>query len=198
MARDLRPVGALPVIAGGALGLTLCDLLFHVQTDTLHYETRTWFDQAWWVPLNFAGATVWFYASAWAFARHLPAPPARALGTGIAWFVGAYAASGVFHEHPWALLAGLVALFAARLAFAQRPLIVLTYAALLGVTGCLSEGLLSATGLFAYSHEDVLNVPLWLFGLYLHGAPMALALAARFGAAEPAAASPAGGLRAAT
>jgi hypothetical protein len=173
------------VVVAGAFGLTLCDLLFHVQTGTLHYESPVWFEQAWWVPLTFAAGTLWFYSSAWFFAWRLPAPPARALVTGTVWFVAAYAASGVLHRHPWALLGGLAVAFAGRLAFTARPALVAAYAILLGITGCLGEGVLAATGLFAYSQEHVFNVPLWLFGLYLHGAPLALALAARFGACAP-------------
>jgi hypothetical protein len=182
MPRDVRPAGVVPVVVAGALGLTVCDLLFHVRTDTLGYETETWFGQAWWVPLTFAAGTLWFYVSAWTFALRLPPAPRGTLAGAIAWFVAAYAVTGAFHRHPWPLLAGLVVAFLCRLAFLPRPGVVAAYAVLLGVSGCLGEGLLSALGLFAYSDKDVLNVPVWLFGLYLHGAPMALALASRFGA----------------
>ena len=175
----------LGVVAGGALGLTLCDLLFHTLTDTLSHEEPGWFGQAWWVPLVFAAGTLWFYVSAWPFARRLPPPGPGAVAKAAVWFVAAYAATGAFHEHPDALAVGLLALWLARLALAARPGIVAVYAVLLATTGCLAEGAIAATGVFEYGHEDVVNVPLWLFALYLHGAQLALALAGRYPGARP-------------
>ena len=46
----------------------------------------------------------------------------------------------------------------------------LLIAAAMAVGGMLAEGAMSALGLVAYRHVDVFNVPLWLGGLYLHGA----------------------------
>jgi hypothetical protein len=160
--------------------LTLCDLFFHTLPDALSHDEPGWFGQAWWVPLGFAAGTLWFYLSACFFARYLPEPGPGAVVSGAAWFVGAYAATGLFHQHPEALALGLLALWLGRLALAERPGIVAAYALLLATTGCLAEGAIAATGVFEYAHEDVVNVPLWLFALYLHGAQLALALAGRF------------------
>jgi len=175
----------LGVVVGGALGLTLCDLFFHTLTDALSHDEPGWFGQAWWVPLVFAAGTLWFYVSAWPFARRLPPPEPGSLPRAVAWFVGAYAATGAFHEHPEALAAVLVAVWLGRLAFAARPGIVAAYAVLLATTGCLGEGAIAATGVFEYGHEDVVNVPLWLFALYLHGAQLALTLAGQYPGARP-------------
>jgi hypothetical protein len=167
------------VVAAGAVGLTLCDLFFHTWTDALSHEEPGWFGQAWWVPLVFAAGSLWFYLSAVPFARRRPEPRPGSIATSAAWFVGAYAASGAFHEHPEALAIGLLALWLGRLALAERPGVVTAYALLLATTGCLAEGAIAATGVFEYGHEDVAGVPLWLFTLYLHGAQLALALAGR-------------------
>jgi hypothetical protein len=188
-----RPGRVLAVVAAGAAGLTLCDLFFHTLTDALSHDEPGWFGQAWWVPLVFVAGTVWFLVSALPFARRLPDPEPGSVLTGAAWFVGAYAASGAFHEHPEALALGLLAVWLGRLALTDRPGIVAAYALLLATTGCLAEGAIAATGVFEYAHEDVANVPLWLFTLYLNGAQLALALAgglSRSGASIRAATSP--------
>ena len=46
----------------------------------------------------------------------------------------------------------------------------------LAVAGTLYEGTLSGSGAFSYLRPDFYNVPIWLPGLYLHGAPLAITL----------------------
>lgn len=58
------------------------------------------------------------------------------------------------------------------------------YSLLLAAVGTGVEAAISSPGASAYSHPDVLAVPIWLPGLYLHGAPVALALARAVGPAR--------------
>jgi hypothetical protein len=57
--------------------------------------------------------------------------------------------------------------------------VVAAYSVLLAVAGTATEAVISSTGAFAYAHPDLLLAPIWLPGLYLHGAPLALALTRR-------------------
>jgi hypothetical protein len=175
----IAPRAAAVLFVAGGLGLALCDQI-HVHSGVLDYDTGgVLFDQAWWVPLQFGVAALAIVAAAVPFAHRRDRPRPRDLATGIAWFVGAYAASGVFDAYPWALAAGLLALFGWRVALADHPDVLVVYALLLAVAGTGAEALLSAAGTFAYSDPDFLGVPVWLPGLYLNGAPLALAIAGR-------------------
>jgi hypothetical protein len=191
MATGLR---ILALFAGGGVALALCDQI-HVQAGVLDYETGGFFGQAWWVPLQFGVASLAIVAGARPFARGWPAPRPSELVAGAAWFVAAYAASGVFDDRPGWLAAALVATWAARMARAQRPLGLVGWSLLLAAAGTGAEALLSAAGTFSYAHPDLLGVPVWLPGLYLHGAPLALGLAraleARTDVGRPAATVPA-------
>jgi hypothetical protein len=51
------------------------------------------------------------------------------------------------------------------------------YGLLLALVGSAFEGRWSATGSFTYAAPDIAGVPLWLPGLYLHGAPLAVDVA---------------------
>jgi hypothetical protein len=178
----IAPPRALLLFAGGGIALALCDQI-HVQSGVLDYETGGFFGQAWWVPLQFGFASLAIVAGAAPFARRRAEPGAAAFVTGTLWFVGAYAASGVFDAHPEALAVAFLVTWAGRVALAQRPGNLVAYSLLLAAAGTGAEAILSAAGTFAYANPDVLGVPVWLPGLYLHGAPLALALAAAV--AEP-------------
>jgi hypothetical protein len=111
------------------------------------------------------------------FARGRDRPRPAAFATGVMWFAGAYAASGILDSHPYALATALVATWALRVALARQPASLVAYSLLLAAAGTGAEALLSAAGTFSYANPDFLGVPIWLPGLYLHGAPLALALA---------------------
>jgi hypothetical protein len=130
-----RLAGWLRLAAGFGLLGALCDQ-FRVQSGLLSYPDTWLWDQAAWVPLNFA-----------------------------------------------ALLTGLVALTIplGRLAAARavpepgpRP-----FGVALALAGCLVEAAEIEFGWFAYADADVIGVPFWLAGIYLHGAPLALDVARR-------------------
>jgi hypothetical protein len=149
-----------------------------VQSGVLDYETGGFFGQAWWVPLQFGVASLAIVAGAAPFARRRAEPQAADFATGTLWFVGAYAATGIFDAHPTTLAVALLATWAARVAFARQPASLVAYSLLLAAAGTGAEAILSAAGTFDYANPDLLGVPIWLPGLYLHGAPLALAVAA--------------------
>jgi hypothetical protein len=169
------PGRILALFVAGGIGLALCDQI-HVQAGVLDYETGGFFGQAWWVPLQFGVAAVAIVAGVAPFARGRAKPGAAAFVTGTLWFVAAYAASGLFDAHPYALAAAFVVTWAVRVALARQPASLVAFSLLLAAAGTGAEAILSAAGTFAYTNPNVLGVPIWLPGLYLHGAPLALAL----------------------
>lgn len=163
----------------GGIFLSLCDQI-HVHTGVLFYDGPGLAGQAWWVPLEFGVASLAIYAIAWPVTSRLREPSNGALASALAWFFAAYVASGVFRGHPLALSAGYGLTWLARLAGrGDDAFRVATSSLVLAVAGVVVEGAVSATGAFRYANPDYLLVPMWLPGLYLHGAPLALAVVRR-------------------
>jgi hypothetical protein len=162
------------LVAGGAVGLSLCDQI-HVHSGVLSYDSPGPFDQAWWVLPQFALATAAIYAGARPVARRLAEPAPAALAAATLWFVGVYAVSGVADRWPHVLAAALGLTWAARVAASSNRAALVAYSLLLAAVGTGYEAALSSTGAFEYARQDFV-VPIWLPGLYLHGAPLALAL----------------------
>lgn len=163
-------------VAGAAL-CTVCDHL-HATHGVLFYTHPTVWDQAWWVPLLFAGASLAAVAGATPVRRLLGAragepPTAREIaGDGIA-FVTAYAfTSYAPADRPNVTLALLAAWWLARVV-RGRPRWLVIYALVMAAAGSAFEATWSALGFFAYRHPDVAGVPRWLPGIYLHAALLA-------------------------
>lgn len=164
------PVAVLLVCAAVGLLLTLCDLFFHVRFGVLAYANPVLFGQAWWVYPNFVGAALGMYLGAkWLFAARVASVSGATLAFSLAWFVLAYAATGLFSESPQALLAGLLLAWAIRTAFDRDRGVVAVYALILAVIGCVMEGAGFVAGNFAYRTQQVFHVPYWLAGLYMNG-----------------------------
>jgi hypothetical protein len=163
------------IVVGGTLALSACDQI-HVHAGVLSYSHPAFAGQAWWVPLQFALATLAICAGAWPFGVRLPEPSGRDLARAAAWFVGAYAASAAFQRWPIALAVVYAVTWLIRVGLAPRSATVALYSLLLAAAGTGAEAAISSTGAFAYARPDALLVPIWLPGLYLHGAPLALAL----------------------
>ncbi|MCW2924184.1 MAG: hypothetical protein JWM98_1588 [Thermoleophilia bacterium] len=173
----------------------------HTQSGTLTYKTHEVWDQAWWVAPQFA-VLYWFviWTASVQVVRHWrPRPDApddieqwarpwsllnRILVDGF-WLVLSYCISCIPAtdwglEQDWTTTGALVALLAigvVRMAL-RRSRAVLLFAIPLVVLGPLYEHILSGTGLYAYDHQEIGNVPIWLPALYLAGAPMAVSVAA--------------------
>jgi hypothetical protein len=155
---------------GGVLGAVLDQI--HVRYDVLWYPHPWLFGQAWWVVPLFGAATVTIASSAkWFSAHEEPAPDL----TGPAvWFALAYWASGMFAGSPRILLAVFVVLFVLRTAKGPTR----WFGVALAICGSAFESILSSTGAFHYRNPDFARIPWWLPGLYLHVAPLGLAVAA--------------------
>jgi hypothetical protein len=171
----------LPAAGAGLLGLaglggiaaTLCDAN-HVATGTLRYPHPILFGQAWWVLPGFLVAFlamgVAYLVAAPRLSRLLSTEESRAPGSygalaeTLTTFVLVYLASGFGNASP-----GLLSLvFFGSFTYERAWLAVVALA--LGVGGMSFEGSLGALELAAYRHTDVFHVPLWLGGVYLHGA----------------------------
>ena len=122
-----RLAGWLGLAAGFGLLGALCDQ-FHVQSGLLSYPDTWLWDQAAWVPLNFAVLLTGLVALAiplgrLAAARGVPEPGPRRLAADFAWFVGAYALSGlVAPDAPGALAVTYFAVWVVRIVMARGHL----------------------------------------------------------------------------
>jgi hypothetical protein len=150
----------LAVFLGAGLGLAACDRM-HVAAGVLTQRGR-----GWWTPLTFGTGGV---VIAQVGRRFLRRGEDRDIAPQIPPFVAAYAATALLADRPRALAAGLW------LTALPRVRGDLPFALLLATAGPAVEVGLSATGAFAYARPLREVVP-WLSGLYLHGAPLALAV----------------------
>lgn len=157
-------------VVGGIVGALLDQI--HVRYGVLHYPHPVLFDQAWWVVPLFGAATLAILSGARMFITRFPATREHRVAGSLAWFVAAYWASGVWQAHPNALAVAYVI----GLLLHTTHLPTLGFAVLLAACGCAFEAWLSSTGAFTYSFPDVAGLPIWLPGLYLQGAPAALAV----------------------
>jgi hypothetical protein len=167
----------------GLLGAA-CDQV-HVQSGLLSYPDPWLWDQAAWVPLNFAVlltglVLVTIPLTGVAAARGVPEPGDRRLVADLAWFVGAYGLSGlVAPDYPDALTIAYVAVWIPRIALRDDRMFLYPYGVALALAGCLVEAVEIELGWFSYADPDVIGVPFWLAGIYLHGAPLAFGVARR-------------------
>jgi hypothetical protein len=168
----------------GLLGAA-CDQ-FHVQSELLSYPDPWLWDQAAWVSVNFAVLLTGLVAvtipvGRVAAARNLPEPGAGTLVADFAWFVGAYGISAlVAPDQPGLLAVAYVAVWLPRIALRPERALLYPYGVALALTGCLVEAAEIELGWFSYANPDVIGVPFWLAGIYLHGAPLALGVARRW------------------
>jgi hypothetical protein len=174
----------------GGLGGAMCDQI-HVQAGVLSYPTPWLAGQAWWVGPNFGLATLLIALGTLPFAAPLAArapaaPRGREIAVAAALFVAAYLASGLLAGSPRALALGYALTFAARLWPRPERGPLALYAVGLAIGGTSYEAALAGTGAFAYAAPELAGVPLWLPGLYLHGAFLAaLVLRKLAGSASP-------------
>ena len=166
-----RTVAAL--FAGAGAGLAACDLL-HVRGGVLRHRAGGPFGQAWWVAPMFGTAGVAIVTAARPFARATPVPSAGRIARLAAPFAIAYAATALLaNDHPRPLAAALWSTGVAR-----TPRRDLAFTLLLAAAGPAVEYAIASRGHFAYARPAHQVVP-WLSGLYVHGAPMALAVSSR-------------------
>ena len=161
----------LAIAVMGAIVCTICDHL-HVITGVLYYPKPFFWQQAWWVPPLFAGASVVITASAQPTRALLggavvPPPLLRCTAGDMLAFVTAYAFTAYGNSLPNVVLAVLVAWWLARVVAGAPPWLVV-YSLLTAAGGTLFEAGWSKLGFFHYSNPDFIGVPRWLPGIYLH------------------------------
>ena len=174
-----KPAGVAGVAGLGGVAATLCDAN-HVATGTLRYPHPALFGQAWWVLPGFFVAFLGMGAGYLVAASRMPAgvstEQSRAPGSpgvlaeAMTSFVLVYLASGFGNESPALLSLVFYGSFALRGAFTYERAWLLVLAVALAIAGMTTEGAMGAVGLVAYRHVDVFHVPLWLGGVYMHGA----------------------------
>lgn len=166
-----NPKKLLLLIVSGGIGLAACDQI-HVQFDVLKYFHKGPWGQAWWVAPQFVLATFLMYIGAVFFKKEKEVFELRNLFFGILWFGGAYFASGLFSSRPYFLAFAYSIVWVFRIFAAREKRTLVAFSLLLAVAGTTAEALISYAGFFAYTRPDVFLVPIWLPGLYLHGAPL--------------------------
>jgi hypothetical protein len=178
-----RKLAGVPGVAAvavlGGVAASLCDAN-HVATGTLRYPHPALFGQAWWVLPGFFVAFLGMGAGYLVAASRMPAGAstdqsrapgsAGALAEAMTSFVLVYLASGFGNESPALLSLVFYGSFALRWAFTYERAWLLVLAVALAIGGMTTEGAMGAVGLVAYRHVDVFHVPLWLGGVYMHGA----------------------------
>jgi hypothetical protein len=168
----------IQITIGGTVACVLLDLL-HVQSGTTFYTRPVWLGVAWWTPLLFGAATVATLLGTRQLRQMAGAPPvrwstARLVTDGLA-FVTAYGCSSFLGAAPEVLAGVLTVWWAGRVADDTPPWVVVG-CVLTAITGCAVEASLSAAGLFGYHQPDVVGIPWWLGGIYLHAAVLGAGL----------------------
>jgi hypothetical protein len=157
----------------GAVAGTALDMI-HSASGVLFYPDPAFLGEAWWVP-PFFGLVAVVAALGHRLTRRVLG--GRGVGEGLwpaaAWFVGAYASTGLLHRWPWALAGLLAATFAVRVwlepSLRTRTGAVFTVG--IALAGPAYESWFSSMGAFSYTRPDVFGIAIWLPGLYLHAAP---------------------------
>jgi len=163
----------------GGLVATICDGI-HVHTRTLAYAKPFLFRQAWWVFPLFV-LTFLFMGFAYLFlcdhlTSNIPCQKSSSKGNSrefveaVTAFVLVYMLSGFGNFEPILLSVIFYGIFAVRCFFSYDRSWLLILSISMAIGGMFAEGVISSAGMMIYRHVDVFYVPLWLGGLYMHGA----------------------------
>ena len=109
-----------------------------------------------------------------ASAGHPRSPATGGCATDFAWFVGAYGISAVARAGciPTRSPIAYVAVWIVRIALREERAFLYPFGIAAGAGGAAgSEAAEIELGWFAYADPDVIGVPYWLAGIYLHGRP---------------------------
>jgi hypothetical protein len=163
----------------GGLGGAALDQI-HVQSGILSYPHPWALDQAWWVAPQFGVAVVVMVVGSSPLARRTSLRASGVVLVDGAWFVAAYGASGLWGRHHAGVLAAVLGVsWLARMAVRRDRNWLVLAGVLLAAGGVLYEGTVAGAGAFHYTRPDVYHVPVWLAGIYLHGAPVLIDAAGR-------------------
>jgi hypothetical protein len=100
-------------------------------------------------------------------------------------FAAAYALTSFTHAWPNQTMLILTAFWIARILVTPTPNWIIAFSLMSAVAGPLIEAIISACGLFAYSHPDFVGVARWLPGIYLFVAPVSARLEALLSTGVP-------------
>ncbi len=176
---NVKSFGIIKTAILGAVICTLCDKL-HVLTGTLSYPIPFWGGQPWWTFPGFFAAFIIMGLLYVKLINVLPNSINRAYSCShgsnretldaLLIFTLVYLSSGFGHEYSFILTFIFFVTFLFRLIFAIDKSFILILGIILGIGGAMGEGILSAFDLVHYSMPEIFHVPVWLVGVYLHGA----------------------------
>ncbi|MEZ5008766.1 MAG: hypothetical protein R2753_11505 [Chitinophagales bacterium] len=171
--------GIIYIAVLAALICSFCDKI-HVITNTLYYPQPVFDGQPWWTFPGFFVAFVTMCIVYLQLVKHLPAQIDKTFSTSsgnvqkltesLLLFAFVYLLSGFGNEYPLYLNVLFYSTFLIRLAVTSDKQFILIVSLILGISGTLGEGLLSEFGLVYYTKPVVFHMPLWLAGVYMHGA----------------------------
>jgi hypothetical protein len=177
--RDTKTASIFLFALLGAFVATVCDGV-HVHTHTLAYPVPFLFGQAWWVFPGFLLAFLFMGHAYSLIVERLPAgiPTQKSASKGnarefieaVMAFAFVYLLSGFGNFEPALLSVIFYGTFVVRWLPSYDRLWLLLLSVSMAIGGMFAEGAISAAGGVAYRHVDVFHVPLWLGGLYMHGA----------------------------
>lgn len=174
-----KPAGIFLLALLGAALTTVCDGV-HVYTQTLSYPDPFLFGQAWWVYPGFVAAFLFMSLLYVLVVERLPdavsrqdsiSPGnARELTEALVTFAFVYVLSGFGNFEPVFLSVIFYGTFVVRWVLTYDRFWLFILSIMMATGGMSTEGLLASAGLVTYRHVDIFHVPLWLGGLYVHGA----------------------------
>lgn len=177
--RNINFTGIILFALMGALVATICDGV-HVYTQALSYADPFLFGQAWWV---FPGFILTFLLMEFVYLlllKHLPARISTQKSTApgnprdfieaVIIFALIYLLSGFGNREPVVLSVIFYGTYVVRCLSSYDKLWLLILSGLMAIGGMFVEGAIAAMGWMTYHYTDFFHVPLWLGGLYLHGA----------------------------
>ncbi|TNE43663.1 MAG: hypothetical protein EP343_33140 [Deltaproteobacteria bacterium] len=148
---------------------------FHIVFGVLSQNDQSFLGQAWWVPLVFGVAGLLMFPS-WVILRKVfrgvvyPIRISGLIGSTILFLI-AYAATGPFAKYAYIMTGILVGAWIVRLWWrTQTDVATVVFCLLLAIAGPLVEIGFSAAGMFEYHVHHMWSIPMWLPGIYLHGA----------------------------
>lgn len=148
---------------------------FHIVFGVLSQNDQSFFGQAWWVPLVFGVAGLIMFPS-WMVIRRVfrgtvyPIKLPSLISSAILFLV-AYAATGPFAKYGLTLVGVLVGSWLLRLWWrTQTDVATVLFCLSLAIAGPLVEIGFSWAGMFKYHVHHFWTIPMWLPGIYLHGA----------------------------
>jgi hypothetical protein len=179
LTRNKNFTGIILFALMGALVATICDGV-HVYTQTLSYADPFLFGQAWWVLPGFILTFLLMEFAYLLLIKHLPAsiPTQKSISPGnprdfteaVIIFALIYLLSGFGNLEPIILSVIFYGTFVIRWLSSYDKLWLLILSGLMAIGGMFVEGAISTVGWMTYHYTDFFHVPLWLGGLYLHGA----------------------------